>query len=82
MPQNRVAKEYEKILGKSSKFVEENSPIDRYYKMYVVEPESKVFGGISSPRAGNGKIRHLAGCPNGIDRATLSPAYTARKEKP
>lgn len=82
LPQSRVAKEYEKILGKTTKFVAENSPIDRYYKMYVVEPESKVWGGLGSPRAGgNTKLRHLKGCPNGISRATLSPAATARREK-
>lgn len=82
LPQSQVAKEYQKILGKTTKFVAENSAIDRYYKMYVVEPETKVWGGLGSPRAGgNTKLRHLKGCPNGISRATLSPAATARREK-
>jgi hypothetical protein len=79
---SEVARAYETILGKTPKFIAENSPIDRYYKMYVVEPESKVWGGLS-PRAagGNTKLRHLRGCPNGISRATLSPAAAARRGK-
>jgi hypothetical protein len=62
-PKSEIAKEYEKLLGKTPKFIDSNSPIDRYYKMYVVEPESKVWGGMGG---GNTKMRHLRGCPNGI----------------
>ena len=46
--------------------------------MYVVEPETKVWGGMGG---GNTKMRHLRGCPNGISQATLSPANTARKNR-
>lgn len=41
----QIKKGYEARFGKCSKFVRNNSPIDKYYKMYVIEPESKVFGG-------------------------------------
>ena len=42
---NQIKKGYEARFGKCSKFIRNNSPIDKYYKMYVIEPESKVFGG-------------------------------------
>ena len=60
-PEKNVKKAYEQKFGKSSKFIESNSPIDRYYKLYVAEPETKVFGGfdsISSPRNHN-RFQHL-----------------------
>lgn len=56
---------YEQKFGKSTKFIEHNSPIDRYYKMYVAEPETKVFQGLDSPRERNMKFKHFKGCPNG-----------------
>jgi hypothetical protein len=63
---------YEQKFGKTTKFVESNSPIDRYYKLYVAEPETKVFGGFESPSSprtrGNftrGNFKHFKGCPNG-----------------
>ena len=51
------------MFGKTSKFVTENSPIDRYYKMYLVEPEKNRFEGLESPRVR--QFKHFRGCPNG-----------------
>jgi hypothetical protein len=42
--------------------VAENSPVDRYYKMYVEEPENNILKGLISPR--ERKFKHFKGCPN------------------
>jgi hypothetical protein len=41
-----------------------NSPIDRYYRMYVMEPESKVFKALEESQSPLGKFKHFKGCVN------------------
>lgn len=51
MTNRQVVKGYEARFGKTDKFIRANSPIDKYYRMYVIEPESKVYG--QSQRGGS-----------------------------
>ena len=46
--EGEICPEYLGKFGKIDKFIKNNSPIDRYYKMYVIEPNSKVFGKVGA----------------------------------
>ena len=42
-PDRMVREEYEAKFGKMNKFVLNDSPIDRYYKLYVVEERARAL---------------------------------------
>ena len=53
-----------------------NSPIDKYYRMYVIEPDSKVYG-----QTGDGMLSgHLRGCPYANHNSKSSLSVSSRRK--
>lgn len=77
-----IGGEYAKIGARHSKFVDANSPIDRYYKLYVAEAaDEKVFRG---PLYGEAykqstRLRHARGCVHYKSKGSLSPGSLGQK---
>ena len=72
-----IAAEYRKKAGRASKFIQHNSPIDRYYRMYVTGADARVFDApVGALRLGQspGKLSHSKGCPHYTSRSSDSPA--------
>mmetsp|Transcript_19364 Transcript_19364/g.29692 ORF Transcript_19364/g.29692 Transcript_19364/m.29692 type:complete len:121 (+) Transcript_19364:5416-5778(+) len=83
-------RDYEGKYGKTQKFVQNNSPIDRYYKMYVVEPKTRVYGELGgdmddddavtvTPEKATPRFKHLKTCPLRGSRSSISPSKSPMK---